>query len=391
VRVLVVTREFPSASDPTFAPFNRQQFAALGKLCDVDVLAPVPWFPAARLFARWSAAGRLVCAPRRERIAGLDVAHPRYAHLPRIGRGAAGALYAASLAPEALRRRGRYDVLLGSWAFPDGVGAVALARLVGVPAVVKVHGSDMNVLARRPSVARNLRWALPRARRVVAVSRPLADAVASFGVPRDRIDVVPNGVDAQLFRPRDRAAARAELGLPPDARPWLLYVGRLEEAKGVLDLLEAFALVARRLPDIQLAIVGDGSARAACARAAAGGLAGRVILAGPVSLEDVPRWMAASDVLVLPSWAEGSPNVVREALACGRRVVATAVGGTPELVTGPELGELVPPRAPALLADALARAAQARYSAARVARGGAHAGWDESARLLARSLEAALA
>ncbi|HKA89866.1 MAG TPA: glycosyltransferase family 4 protein [Haliangiales bacterium] len=389
MRVLIVTRLYPNARDPSFSPFNRQQFAALARRCDVSVVASIPWFPGARLFARWSAAGRLVGVPREERIDGLPVVHPRYLYVPRV-HGAAGALYAASLAREVLRRRGRHDVVLGSWAFPDGVGAVALARLLGVPAVIKVHGSDMNVLARTPAIARNLRWALPRARRVVAVSRPLGDVVASFGVPRDRIDVVPNGVDAELFRPRDRAAARAELGHAGDARRWLLYVGRLREDKGVLDLLEAFGRLAERRADVRLALVGDGEARAACERAA-GRLGDRVLVAGQRPLEEVPRWMAACDALVLPSWAEGTPNVVLEALACGRRAVATRVGGTPDLIVAPELGELVPPREPALLADALARAADTPYDPAAVARAGARGGWSESAAHLEGSLRAALA
>jgi teichuronic acid biosynthesis glycosyltransferase TuaC len=220
MRVLVVTRQFPSSEDPRFATFNRQQFAALAKRCTVEVLASIPWFPFARLFARWSAAGRLVRVPRRESIAGLDVEHPRYLHLPRIGHLVAGLLYFASLARAVLRRRGRVDVLLASWAFPDGVGGVALARVLGVPSVVKVHGSDMNVLARMPPVARNLRWALPRAGRVVAVSRALAEVVESFGVPRDRIDVIGNGVDAERFRPRDRGEARAAIGRAGDSRWW---------------------------------------------------------------------------------------------------------------------------------------------------------------------------
>jgi glycosyltransferase involved in cell wall biosynthesis len=391
MRVLVATRQFPNALDPSFSPFNRQQFTALGKLCEVDVLAAIPWFPGARLFARWSLAGRMVGVPHEERIDGLPVVHPRYVYVPRIGHIAGGALYAASLAPEVLRRRGRHDILLGSWAFPDGVGVVALAKLLGVPAVIKVHGSDMNVLARMPSVARNLRWALPRARRVVAVSRPLCDVVESFGVPRERIDIVPNGVDAELFHVRDRATARAKLGHAGDTRRWLLYVGRLEESKGVLDLLEAFSLLARRRSDVRLAIVGDGRARAACARAAAGPLGDRLIAAGPRPLEEVPLWMAACEALVLPSWAEGTPNVVLEALASGRRVVATRVGGTPDLITGPELGELVPARAPALLADALDRAADAPYSPETVAQAGTRGSWEESARRLEGSLRAALA
>jgi glycosyltransferase involved in cell wall biosynthesis len=296
-----------------------------------------------------------------------------------------------SLAREVLRRRGRCDVILGSWAFPDGVGAVALARMLGVPAVVKVHGTDMNVNAKRPSIAWNLRWALPRARRIVAVSRPLADVVASFGVPLDRIDVVPNGVDATLFYPRDRASARAELGQDGDERRWLLYVGRLEEAKGVLDLLAAFSSLARRRDDVRLVIVGDGSAHEAVARAASGDLGDRILLVGRRPLEEVPVWMAASHVLVLPSWAEGTPNVVLEALACGRRVVATSVGGTPDLVKAPDLGELVPPRRPEALAEALDRAASLPYSAEAVARAGAHGSWKDSARRLEATLRAALA
>jgi glycosyltransferase involved in cell wall biosynthesis len=390
MRVLVVTRQFPNARDPSFSSFNRQQFAALGKRCEVEVLATVPWFPGVRLFARWSAAGRMVDVPRQERIDGLAVAHPRYLYVPRIARLAGGALYAASLAGEVRRRRGRHDVVLGSWAFPDGVAAVALARLLGVPAVVKVHGSDMNVLARNPSIAVNLRWALPRARRVVAVSRPLGDAVASFGVPSERIDIVPNGVDTALFHPSDRRAARAELGHGGDECLWLLYVGRLEEAKGVLDLIEAFEVLARRRSDVRLAIVGNGSLRRACERASHGPLAGRILLAGPQPFERIPLWMAACDALVLPSWAEGTPNVLLEALACGRRVVATSVGGTPDVVTGPDVGELVPARAPGQLANALGRAVDVAYDPARVARAGARGGWEESARLLEASLRSAL-
>lgn len=385
-----MTRLFPNNRDPSFATFNRQQFAALAERCEVSILASIPWFPGAGLFARWSAAGRLVGVPREEEIAGLPVVHPRYLHVPRLGRSAAGALYAASLAREVLRRRGRHDVVLGSWAFPDGVGAVALAKLLRVPAVIKVHGSDLNVLARMPAVARNLRWALPRARRVVVVSRPLGDVVASFGVARDRIDVVANGVDAELFRPRDRDAARAELGHAGDGRRWLLYVGRLEEEKGVVDLLESFSTLARRRPDVRLAVVGDGRSRAACERAAAA-LGDRIVVAGVRPLEEIPVWMAACDALVLPSWAEGTPNVVLEALACGRRVVATDVGGVPDVVTGPELGELVPARRPELLGEALERAIDARYEPAAVARAGAHGSWSESARRLEGSLRAALA
>src|SRR3954467_5391553 len=149
MRVLVVTKIFPNACEPTSAPFNRQQFAALARRpgVDVEVLATIPWFPGVGAFSRWSKAGQLTSVPKREQIAGLDVEHPRVLYLPKVGHSVSGGLYAASLVPAALARRGMHDVVLGSWAYPDGAAAVLLARLLGIPAVVKLHGSDMNVVA----------------------------------------------------------------------------------------------------------------------------------------------------------------------------------------------------------------------------------------------------
>jgi teichuronic acid biosynthesis glycosyltransferase TuaC len=380
LRVLVVTRLFPNAVDPLAAAFNRQQFQELSRLCSVEVLAVIPWFPGARLFSRWSAAGRLGDVPARERIGGLEVHHPRVFYVPRIGHGMAPALYAASLLPWISARRGKFDVVLGSWAFPDGAASVTLAELLNVPAVVKLHGSDLNVLAELPPVRRRLAEALPRAARIVAVSRGLADKARLLGVPADRISIVPNGVDRQLFQPQDRAAARRALGLAED-RPLLLYVGRLERAKGTQDLLAAFHRLNAGQPRAVLAMVGEGADGERC-RQEARAQPGRLLVPGALALPEVARWMAACDLLVLPSWNEGTPNVILEALACGRRVVATRVGGIPDVITTPALGELVEARDPAGLAEALARNLTP-YDPAAVA-AAAPGGWDVSA---ARLLE----
>src|SRR5579872_4273118 len=177
LRVLIITKIFPNAKEPLSAPFNRQQFVALSQRCDVEVLATIPWFPSAGLFGRWSPAGRLTDVPARETIDGVAVAHPRFFYIPRFGRGLQGALYAASVLPAVLERRGQFDVILGSWAYPDGVAALALGRMFGVPVVVKLHGSDIDVLSTWFGPRQNMRLALPRADRVVAVSRSLADKV----------------------------------------------------------------------------------------------------------------------------------------------------------------------------------------------------------------------
>ncbi len=302
--------------------------------------------------------------PRHETIAGIDVVHPRTLFVPRLAHVAWGPLYAASIAPALRAYRGKVDVVLGSWAYPDGFAAVIAGKLLGVPSVVKLHGSDINVIAKLPGPRRLSRWALPQAAKIVAVSRALADDVVELGVPRENVAIVMNGVDAELFKPRDRAAARAELGLPPG--PLALYVGNLKPEKGVHDLLAAWAKVATGT----LAVVGGGPIAVT---------GERVIAVGPLPHAQVTTWMAAADVLVLASHAEGTPNVVLEALASGRRVVATAVGGIPDLVTSPELGELVTPRDPDALAAALERALATPYDPAVVARLGARGGWAASA------------
>jgi teichuronic acid biosynthesis glycosyltransferase TuaC len=380
LRVLVITKIFPNAAEPTSAPFNRQQIGALARRCHVEVLGTIPWHPGAGLLGGRTSASRLTKVPDREVIDGIDVRHPRTLFVPRIGHGLWAPLYFASIAPLVRAYRGKVDVVLGTWAYPDGAAAVALARLIGVPAVVKLHGSDMNMVAKLPGPRRLLRFALPRAAHVVAVSRALADEARALGVSEHRVSIVMNGVDAELFHPRDRGAARRELGLAASARV-VLFVGNLKETKGVLDLAAAFERIAAAQPSIHLAIVGGGEAEGAL-RALAARWPGRVTLAGARPLHEVPTWMAACDVLALPSWAEGTPNVVLEALASGRRVVASAVGGIPDLITAPGLGEVVPARNLDALAPALARAALLDYEPAAVAELGARGGWAESAELL---------
>jgi glycosyltransferase involved in cell wall biosynthesis len=374
VRVLVITNLFPNALDPRVANFNRQQFAALGKECEVEVLAPLPWYPGQRLLSRFATHQVALDVPASEEIDGLRVFHPKRLHLPKIGTGIAAPLFAASLLPLVPGYRGKVDVVLGSWAHPDGCAAVALAKLLGVPAVVKVHGTDINHGVKLPGPRRMMRAMLPEAGAIVAVSTALADEVEKLGVARERIHIVMNGVDSETFHVRDRAKARKELGLPDSGRI-ALYVGNLIEAKGVLDLRDAFAAINSQDPELQLYCVGDGNARSRLTQ----NLPKRMTLVGSQPFEKVPLWMAAADLLVLPSWDEGTPNVVLEALACGRRVLATRVGGIPDLLGDPALGTMVPARDTEALASGLLLEARKDYDPAQVAALGARGDWDKSA------------
>lgn len=376
MRVLVVTRIFPNAREPHSATFNRQQFAELGKLCDVEVLATIPWFPLARFAGEKSRAFTLRDVPARDTIDGLAVAHPRYLYLPRIGDAIASPLYAASLLPSVVRRRGRFDVILAAWAYPDGAAAITLGKMLGVPVAVKLHGSDINVIGQRPAVQAHLRRTLPHADAIIAVSRPLGERAIALGAQAGRTHTVANGIDRARFFPRDRLAARRAMGLPEQGRV-ITFVGRLEREKGAFDLLDAFGRLERR--DVTLALVGGGSARAEI-EARARSFGDRVRVLGPRPHADIPELLAAADVVTLPSWNEGTPNAVLEALASGRRVVATAVGGIPDVLANPALGTLVPPREPAALATALGESLVQGYRAEEIVEASGVRSWVESAR-----------
>lgn len=378
--MLVVTGLFPSNVDPGYAPFNRLQFAALNRLADVSVVAVVPW-----RYGRWYARGSTAGVVHEETIDSLPVVHPRYPSIPGLPSLNAGLMTLAVL-PEVLRqaRRARPDVLLASYGYPDGCAGVLLGGLLRVPVVVKCHGSDLNRVPLDPPAGFQIRRLLKRARRVVVVSRSLEEPARRVGIPDDRLRVVYNGIDHERFQPRDRDEARRRLSLPGD-RELILYLGHLAEHKGVLDLIEAIRLLRAKRPRAETLFVGDGplAGRLRELTGPGGELAGVAMVSAPVPHAEVPWWMAAADLLCLPSWAEGMPNVVREAHAAGRPVVATDVGGIPEAVSQPALGRLVPPKSPARLAEALGtQLAAPRLEAQAIARLAAVPSWPESAAAL---------
>ncbi|MCA9622732.1 MAG: glycosyltransferase [Myxococcales bacterium] len=346
MRILLVTRIFPSGQNPTDAPYNRQLYAALSRHCEVTVCCLHATFPGRSLVKPTSSV-----PTGRETIAGLEVHHRRVVYAPRWGRPLSGPLYVASLLPWALAWRGRVDLVVGSFAYPDGFAASALGRILGVPAAIQVLGSDINVFSVDPLLRPHIAWSLRHAQAVFGPSHALIDQCVALGAAPARCLMLPNGIDREVFRPRERALARRALGEVEEGE-WIVQVGRLEPAKGVWDTLAAFERLRERRPGLKLVLVGHGVDRDAIERRA-------VERALPVLLpgvrDDVGMWMAAADVVTLPSFREGTPNAVLEALASGRRVVASNVGGIPDAMSDPVLGEMVSPGDPEALELALER------------------------------------
>lgn len=332
MRVLSFTTVFPSAVEPQQGLFVLERLRACARRAEIRVVAPRPFHDRRP-------------APRQETVGGLAVCHPTFWYTPRVGKALDGfALYASSLA--AARRVAaefRPEVIDAHFGYPDGFAAALLARSLGLPLVVTLRGTEPLVGAASALRRRELAWAFAQARRIIAVSHPLAEYARTLLAGRRQaaptgVTVIANGVDIERFAPRPQAEARRALGIPGEGR-LLVSVGHLSPRKGFQRVLRVLPDLVGECPDLRFAIIGGPGAETnneAELRALAAGpsLAGRVIFAGPTPPERVAAWLNAADLFVLASDYEGCPNVVWEALACGQPVVAAKVGEVERMVPG---------------------------------------------------------
>jgi glycosyltransferase involved in cell wall biosynthesis len=312
LRILLLSNMWPSDADPTFGTFVSRHVAALRE------------------------AGAVVTVVANERRRSGAAANLRkYVSLLRRSSRAAG--------------RGEYDLVCGHFLYPTAAITRVAARRAGLPYVLVAHGTDVRSLGRRDPIAWASRRALEGAALVVTVSQDLGRRVrGDLQIPPSvPLEVVNMGVDAELFQPDPTARGRRAV---PDSERLVLFVGNLIPDKGVDVLLTAFdRLHGRSLVD-RLVVVGSGPSEESLRAQAQG----PVTFLGAVAHGELPSWMAAADVLVLPSRREGLGLVLLEAMACGTPCVASRVGGIPEIL-GERCGALVPPEDPEHLAEAIAQ------------------------------------
>lgn len=349
LKSLTFSTLFPNPAQPRHGIFVEERLrhlVASGKV-DTQVIAPVPWFPFTHpAFGSYAHFARV---PHQEQRYGIDVLHPRYPLIPRFGMTLAPALMTAALSGT-LRRAFAggegFDLIDAHYLYPDGVAAVNLGARLGVPVVVTARGTDVNLIPNFSGPRRMIVHAARRAAAVITVCQALKDRLVTLGVPADHITVLRNGVDLDRFRHTDREAARSRLGFRGSV---LLSVGHLIERKGHHLAISAL----RALPDMQLVIVGDGPMqRQLRLQAQALRVDDRVQFAGARTHAELVDFYNAADALVLPSDREGMANVLLESIACGTPVIATALWGTPEVVSAPEAGVLMRERTADALVDA---------------------------------------
>jgi len=353
MRITVVTSYFPTSARSYNGTSAVQTLRQLARHADIQVICPRPVYPR----AKWLSPPGFEPDDLTYRASEFHTTYFGYPAIAILTRPFNGLTCLAKLMP--LVRSSRPDVILNYWLYPDGYSAVRAGRRLNVPVVVGVIGSDLRT--RNDPITKYLvRRTVLTADAVITVSEDLRRLVLIQGASPGKVVTILNGCDREVFHPGDRAEARRAFKVA-ESDEVILYAGSLIESKGLPELMAAFIQLAGTRAAARLVIVGKGHyAPAIEKQIAAAGLEHRLLMAGYQSSAAVSQWMRAADVLCLPSYSEGCPNVVLEALASGRPVVATRVGGIPELVN-PACGLLVPPRDAVSLRTALDRALSTRW------------------------------
>jgi len=375
LRILTFTTLYPNAAQPTHGVFveNRLRHLVADGRVTSRVVAPVPWFPRA-LAGQFEAYGQFARVPAQEKRQGLTVLHPRFPVVPKFGMTIAPLLLFVRSLPVVRRLMAEqdFDLIDAHYFYPDGVAAVLLGKALGKPVVITARGTDINLIPNHPLTRRWILYAAREAAGMISVAQALKDDLVRLGVADRRVRVLRNGVDLAMFRPLDRVALRARLGLNG---PTIASVGGLIERKGHHLVIAALCA----LPRHTLLIAGEGPERRALERVAVEcGVADRVRFLGRVLHDTIAEVYSAADILVLASSREGWPNVLLEAMACGTPVVATNIYGSPEVVRRPEAGVIVQQRTPESIADGIRRLTENPPDRTLTRRYAEGFGWDET-------------
>lgn len=347
---LVVTTLYPNKIQFGHGIFIETRIVHLkqsGKV-NIKVIAPVPWFPfKTRLFPEYS---KLVDVPKYEVRKDIEIYHPRYIVIPKIGMLLTPFFLAFSIYAQArkLYKDGfRFDLIDAHYYYPDGVAAAIVSKVLKFPLLITARGTDINLISSYALPRKMIVWASRVAKFNLAVCNALRLKMLAVGVAESSIRVLRNGVDLSLFRPLERDRLRQQWQVQGSL---LISVGNLIELKGHDLILKALT----KLPDYQLFIVGDGEWDSKLKNLAEQlGVLDRVRFLGKLTQQQLAEIYNCADVLVLASSREGWANVLLEAMACGTPVVATDVGGTAEVVRSPEAGVLCRDRGPQSIAEAV--------------------------------------
>lgn len=384
--LLIISNNFPDRNDAHIGNvFVKEQLRSIKEYFDtVFVVSPVPY-----------GMERLRHTTYEDyQYDNVRVYFPKYVNLPFLywyGKSSWTSLAARAVLSLIEAEGLVFDLIHAHMTWPSGAVAARLKGQLNVPLVITEHTSDdFRIAAERKDPC--WRRALNASDAIIRVRRGDIGQFNSFNVAEDRVHVIANGYDAGQFFPMSVPESRAQLELPEDKKI-LLYVGApYDPVKGHRFFVEAVSRIARHRQDILAVIVGSGKLDGSLKRQIEQlELEHYVHLAGAKPHAEIPLWMNACDLFVLPSLNEGNPTVMFEALGCGKPFVGTRVGGVPEVITSEEYGLLVEPGNPEALAEKIMLALKMEWDQEAILRHAEQYTWETIGREIADVYSSVLA
>ncbi|MFN6945103.1 MAG: glycosyltransferase [Cytophagaceae bacterium] len=360
MKILVISQMFPCKRHPTSAIFFANLMKELApKISELIIITPRPYIPRflTKINRRWS---KWYLDPMNSKENGMEIIRPYFISLRGLNyEGINGILMHLSLSNllRKLIKTRKIDLILGYNAIPEGIAVVRLAKSFKLPCGFWAIGSDVNDFAKYNRINYYLlRKSIEESNIIFTESKDLENKIRQYSAKPLNVKTFYKGIDVSNFRelpPRSDLLKR--LGLNAERR-YILFVGRLIYDKGIYELADTFCRIAKKYPDIDLMLIGEEIEKEnLVTKFDKEGIINRVIFKGMIPYKEVAYHMKISELLVFPTWAEGLPNVVMEAMAVGLPVVATNVGGIPEVLEDGVTGLSVPVKNVEKLVEAIIR------------------------------------
>ncbi|MBI2105578.1 glycosyltransferase [Candidatus Woesearchaeota archaeon] len=341
MKIVILTTSFPGYEGHLQSPFIYKLAKSLSKENKVKVICPYYGKP----------------SKKKEQIGNMEVYRFQYAPIRLQKLTAEGGIpsslkesfiaklnmpfFLVSFLIKSINKSRECDIIHAQWALSGLIGII-VKKIWYKPLIITTRGAAVNDAMKSKTMKKILLYIFNNTDFITPNNESHIEIIKQLGISEDKLSVVPNGVDIELFKPRNKEKIRRELNLPNDKKI-ILFVGWLIERKGVKYFLEAASRMIKENENTLFLIVGSGILEKELKKYAAElELDNYVKFLGAKNSEEIPYWMNASDIFILPSLSEGRPNVVAEAVSSGLPVIATRVNGTPELIDDGKTGFLIP-------------------------------------------------
>ena len=341
MKSLEISQDFPDEQYPSRGLFIKQSVDSVFKAgIDIEMISPRAYVIPNKLFPNY----KFSRLPKKI-FDKYWIHYPRYIYwIPkRFLYRFTGPSYSYFIG-KYLKKIDKPDIVHSHFCYPDGYGILKTVKKWKVPFIVHVRGGYRLATGKAyNSIKNKMLETLNYADKIIAVSHSVKAEYIKMGINKNKIVVIPNGTNLKKFKPMDKNIAREKLNIDTDKKI-ILFIGYLRFRKGVNYLIDAIPKIIK-VHDAQFVIIGEGDMKKKLIQQAINLKVDKYIkFIEPRPHDEIPMWLNASDFLILPTLAEGRPNVVLESMACEKTIIASNVDGVPELINGGETGILIPPK-----------------------------------------------